>query len=152
MNRYFSIRHVSATLAALTILTFNCLALAGDDRPLKGHADAVVTSAVPEADGLHLTLSATGNATHLGKFTREENVVIHADGSISGTLVFIAANGDQLNADVDGGFISPTTAVGTYTFTGGTGRFANAAGTASFTGVTTDGIHLAVEFAGSITY
>ena len=66
--------------------------------------------------------------------------------------MFIAANGDRLCADVDGGFNSPTTLIGRYTFTGGTGRFATASGTVDFMGVSTDGLHLALTFAGTIAY
>ena len=48
-------------------------------------------------------------------------------------------------------FISPTVAVGTYTFTGGTGRFKNASGEADFESVTSDGIHFALTFEGTIS-
>lgn len=118
--------------------------------PFKGTADAVVTAAQPEADGLHLTLTESGQATHLGAFTRVENLVVHADGTITGTGTFTAANGDQLFTTVNGGFTSPTTVAGTYTSVGGTGRFADANATASFTGVTPDGIHVAVTFDGTL--
>src|SRR5439155_26000507 len=97
-------------------------------------------------------IESTGKASHLGKFTRTESVVFGAGGAISGTLVFTAANGDQLSADFSGGFVSPTTAEGTYTFTGGTGRFSDATGTARFTATTPDGVHVAVSFEGSISY
>ena len=51
---------------------------------------------------------------------------------VFGWMVFTAADGDQLRLDFEGQFISPTTAVGTYEFTGGTGRFRDATGTADF--------------------
>jgi hypothetical protein len=67
-------------------------------------------------------------------------------------MVFTAANGDELSLDFDGHFISPTTAVGTYEFTGGTGRFSEASGTADFEAVLGDQGHVDVVFAGSIHY
>jgi hypothetical protein len=121
-------------------------------RAFRGRADAVVTAAVPAPDGLHLTVTATGQATHLGRFTRHETVILRADGTFDATLVFTAANGDQLCATGRGAFTSPTTAEGTYTFTGGTGRFRDASGEAAFEGVTSDGIHIALTFEGTIRF
>lgn len=152
MNCFFYLRRSVAALLTVAILGFAHDASAVESRPFKGFANAVVTASVPAPDGLHLTLTATGQATHLGRFTRQEAVVIHADGSIEGRLVFIAANGDRLYANVAGGFISQTTAVGSYTFSGGTGRFANASGNANWAGVTSDGLHLALQFSGTIAY
>jgi hypothetical protein len=125
--------------------------ISGRSGPFKGHADSVVTGVEATPDGLRLTVAATGQATHLGRFTRDESVVVHADATFEGTLFFTAANGDQLFADVEGAFISATTALGTYTFTGGTGRFKNASWGTGFVGVTSDGIHIAVKFAGTIS-
>jgi hypothetical protein len=121
----------------------------GSNRPFKGVAEGVVTGIAPSGA---IVVESTGNATHLGDFTRTEYVFFGAGGAIAGTVVFTAANGDQLWADFEGDFISPTTAEGTYTFTGGTGRFSDAAGTASFEATTADGIHLDVSFVGSISY
>ena len=152
MNRFYCLRRMASALVVLTILGLTLPALAGDALPFRGVAAAMVTGVEPVPDGLLLTVAATGQATYLGKFTREESVVLHADGTVEGSLVFIAANGDRLYADVAGGFISPTTAVGTYTFTGGTGRFADASGEAEWVGVTTDGIHVALTFEGTIEF
>ena len=61
-------------------------------------------------------IQASGQATHLGRFTVEiPHTVNQALRMASGTYVFTAANGDTLTAE----------------FTGGTGRFAGATG--SFT-------------------
>ena len=100
------------------------------------------------------TASATGQATHLGRFTRTETVLIDlSNGTFTGTLVFIAANGDRLKADATGHLTSPTgdSAEGTYVFTGGTGRFQNASGQASFE-VAADGLNFDVTFNGTIQY
>jgi hypothetical protein len=118
-------------------------------RPFKGVATGTVTGVDPSGA---IVIAATGNATHLGDFTRTEYIFFGPGGTISGTVVFTAANGDQLWADFSGGFTSPTTLAGTYTFTGGTGRFKSATGTASFDATTLDGIHVAVSFDGSISY
>jgi hypothetical protein len=96
--------------------------------------------------------SPRGQATHLGRFTREASAVLQPDGVVVGTLVWTAANGDQLFANLEAGFVSPTTAVGTYTFVGGTGRFENASGEADFETVTSDGIHFLLTFEGTIGF
>jgi len=126
-------------------------ALAGDGRPFKGHATETVIGAEPTPDGLLVTTVGAGLATHLGRFTREASVTIHDDGTFDGTVTFTAANGDRLVADLEG-MATPPTLQGTYTFTGGTGRFANASGVAAFEGVTADGIHVALTFEGTIQY
>ena len=97
-------------------------------------------------------VETAGNATHLGSFTRTEFLFSGPGGAISGSVVFTAANGDELWADFTGSFTSPTTAEGTYTFTGGTGRFGGATGTADFEAITPDGVHVVASFEGSISY
>jgi ELWxxDGT repeat protein len=124
-------------------------AVGGHLRPFKGVAAGTVAGIDPSGA---IVIASTGNATHLGDFTRTEYVFFGPGGAISGTAVFTAANGDQLWADFSGAFTSPTTLEGTYTFTGGTGRFSDATGTANFEAITLDGIHVAVSFEGSISY
>lgn len=116
----------------------------------RGHADAVITGAVPMDDGLHLTVTATGEATHLGRFTRTEMVILPGDGTIDATIVFTDIHGDQLCVTASGYFTSGSTIAGTYAITGGTGRFEGASGEASFAGVTSDGAHFAITFEGTI--
>ena len=83
-------------------------------------------------------------------------VVVHADGSAEGTVVFTAANGDQLFIEAKGvptNPATPNTIGGTYTFTGGPGRFSGASGGADFVGViASGGIHITVAFEGTIQY
>ena len=125
---------------------------ATDQVPFKGRAEGAVTSVLPDPGGVLLTVLTEGKATHLGRFSREEEVLFNPiTGTLAGDIVFTAANGDELFGIVAGGFISPTTAIGTYTFTGGTGRFQNASGGADFVGFTSDGIHLTVEFEGTLS-
>jgi hypothetical protein len=82
-----------------------------------------------------VNVSATGQATHLGRFTIEiPHVVNFATQSATGTMTLTAANGDALIASFTGHSQingSLVTIVETATVTGGTGRFADASG--SFT-------------------
>src|SRR5262249_45427349 len=124
---------------------------AGKQVPFRGQLDDMATGCSSEADGLHCTNAATGNATHLGRFTRIGSFVIHLDGSLEATLIWTAANGDQLISSIENVVLTATTITGTYVFTGGTGRFENASGAADFLGITSDGIHYAVTFEGTIS-
>jgi hypothetical protein len=154
MLRTTSYRTAHFVMALAAALGF-ALPVSGDDPlPFRARANETLTSAEPVGEGLvGLTVAATGEATYLGRFTGIETVVLDlADGTFVGTRVFVAANGDRLYADVEGGFTSATTAAGTLTFTGGTGRFCNATGEVDFEAVTSDGIHLALTFVGSIEF
>jgi hypothetical protein len=122
---------------------------ADGDRPFRGTAAGAVTDVVPPNE---LVIEATGTATHLGQFTREEHLFLNSDGSFTGTIVFTAANGDELWADFGGAFTSATAAEGAYTFTGGTGRFRGATGAAAFAASTPDGVHVEVTFEGTVRY
>ena len=79
-------------------------------------------------------LLATGNATHLGRFTMDYSHRVNLLTSQGiGAATFTAANGDTLTTTVEGTATpasSPTafTVVETHTITGGTGRFADARG------------------------
>jgi hypothetical protein len=85
--------------------------------------------------------SGTGEAEHLGRvtWTSHETATFCVDptnpslASVTGTMVIIAANGDQLTqtytTTVTADFTAGTlTATGTYVVAGGTGRFADATG------------------------
>jgi hypothetical protein len=120
--------------------------------PFQGSAEGGIVNATPDPGGVVLTVAADGNATHLGKFSREETILFNpGTGVLTGVIVFTAANGDQLFGTVDGGFVSTTEATGSYIFTGGTGRFQNASGEADFFLTTPDGVHFTVEFDGSLS-
>ena len=120
--------------------------------PFKGSAEGGIVSATPGPDGVLLRVLAEGHATHLGQFSREELVLFNPiAGTIAGTIVFTAANGDQLSGTVAGQFTSATTVAATYTFTGGTGRFANATGEADALLSTEDGVNFTVQFDGSLS-
>lgn len=152
MCKIWAYRAVALATVFSAIIGIALPVSAGDEVPFKGRAAAVITGAELVGTDLHLTVSATGVATHLGRFTRTENVVLHADGTFDGTLVFTAANGDQLRADVAAGFTGATTIAGTYTFTGGTGRFTDASGEADFVGVASGPGQFAIEFDGTVSF
>jgi hypothetical protein len=125
---------------------------ASDSVPFKGSAEGAIISASPDPAGLLVTVTADGAATYLGRFSREEVLLLNpGTGTVAGTIVFTAANGDELSGVVTGQFTSPTTVAGTYTFTGGTGRFENATGEADFSLATADLIQFEVEFTGSLS-
>jgi len=118
-------------------------------RPIRGNAEGLVTGPI-EPNGL--IIQASGNSSHLGKFTREEHLFFTGPGTFEGTIDFTAANGDVLKTKFEGAFVAPGKAQGTYTFNGGTGRFSDAAGTATFEATTPDFVHVSVSFAGTISY
>jgi len=154
MNHLFSIRALALSVTTLTIAGLCLTATAAPPVPFQGRADIVVTNVEDlSPTSQKLTGSATGKATHLGRFTRTETITLDLNTfAFTGTLVFTAANGDQLSADVSGQFTSPTTAVGTYSFTGGNGRFHNASGQAAVE-VTAVGMGLFdATFKGTIQY
>jgi hypothetical protein len=139
-------------LAALTVVFCPDRVRASNSVPFKGSAEGGIVSASPDPAGLLVMVIADGDATHLGRFSREEVLLLDpGTGTIAGTIVFTAANGDQLSGVAAGQFTSPTTVAGTYAFTGGTGRFENATGAAEFSLVIADRIHFEAEFAGSLS-
>ena len=155
MNHLNSIRQLALTVAVMSILGLGHRASASSPVPFRGRADVVITGVeeLPPA-GRRLTASATGQATHLGRFTRTETLTVNlTTGTFTGKLAFTAANGDRLCANIEGHFTSPTgdSAEGTYVFTGGSGRFQNASGRAEFQ-VTADGMNFDVTFNGTIQY
>ena len=133
-----------------------CLALAATaygvgEAVFRGGVEAEIVSVIQGQNGVAMTANGSGFATQLGKYTRVESIVLDPTTfSFTGTVVFIGANGDVLNADILGQFTSQTTAVGTYEFTGGTGRFENVSGTADFEVSLTDATHFVGGFAGSL--
>ena len=82
-----------------------------------------------------LIFKGTGTGTHTGRSTTVANVVPDLETTpptylVSGVIT--AANGDQIYFSGAATFSSATTATGKVDFTGGTGRFADATGYATF--------------------
>ena len=112
----------------------------GSELPFKGTYEGLETvGTVPS----HHHLDATGNATHLGRFTVRASWTVTMAGAIETSSTWTAANGDELFTRFtrQGVFVPPTaTFTETHTITGGTGRFATASG--SFTVVQTRGLSM----------
>jgi hypothetical protein len=102
--------------------------------PFKGSFEGTQTSTPLQPPLAFVDGSATGEATHLGRFTVEfPHTVNFATRTGEGTFTFTAANGDTLTADFTGqAQPGPIVSIAEdATITGGTGRFTGATG--SFT-------------------
>ena len=135
-------------------LMLSLLVVAGQasmkELPMKGSGAGNVTSMGPgpTQDTVALTAVGSGVATHLGKFTREESIVLNpATGAVARNITFTAADGSELYCSFIGNLAAGG---GTYTWTGGSGRLENASGSAGFTVVQLDPANFTFEFAGSI--
>jgi hypothetical protein len=133
-----------AIIIATLVLALGVLAPAtalakagGTDRPVQGSGSGTTVLDLPS---LTFTADATGVMSHLGQTTYHfENGVLTPTGpntfDITISVTVTAANGDQLFGDVSGsGTLDASgNAQGTdvTTFTGGTGRFTGASGSAS---------------------
>jgi hypothetical protein len=135
MKRLFNVRSLILTIALLLA----AIPVAANDRPFSLNGTGVGQFITNEA-GLPISANVTGSgtATHLGSWTTTGTVHYgppDADGLLpsSGEATIIAANGDRLNAVVQGRLnLGAGMDSGTFTFVGGTGRFAAASGSASF--------------------
>jgi hypothetical protein len=130
---------------------------AGDDVPLKA---TVVTTSYTTVPGVFpvlavITSYGEGKSTHLGKLTTSGVITLTWTPTgiwSAGTATTIAANGDRLDSSQSGWTTGPGAFVGTFTITGGTGRFAGATGGGTVTAaVDEDGVQTAV-YAGTIDY
>jgi len=91
---------LAIALSAVAVLGGARPVAAGEQVPFKGRLDGAVTVAPLAPPLLQVEVEATGNATHLGRFTLE--IVDPNDptkGEVNGTLIVTAANGDKLYAD-----------------------------------------------------
>ena len=134
-------RHSSAASIALAVLAV--LGLAGpvpgqEQVPFKGRLEGVDIATPLKPPLVSVKVTATGNATQLGKFNLTILATVNrATGIGSGTFLFTAANGDTVLGTLSGK--STLTAPGVLTIvensiiTGGTGRFAGSTGSFSTT-------------------
>ena len=137
---------VAAALAAILFATSP--ALAKDQVPFRGSFVTTFSFAPISFDPPLLTgnvhVDGVGQVLHLGRTTMNDDFVsvinvVTGDGTLgSGTLRWIAANGDELHGSLTGtsttigpGLIAFT---GTFSFSGGTGRFRDATAEANFVG------------------
>ena len=132
-----SVPTIVAALLAVLIVGTVLAASAKKPLPFKGTIEALETYQI-NGPTMSVTASGSGEATHLGRYTVTYEVQVDLPtGTGTGlSAQYVAANGDSLFAE-GLGQATPTdnpvvfVVVETYTITGGTGRFAGAAG--SFT-------------------
>jgi hypothetical protein len=131
------------SILTVALLVATAPGLAGDEVPFKGTGTATWVST--DYVNLTSTFSLGGNATHLGKFTGWSIVSYDPQTfmPVGAQLTVIAANGDRV-------YLATVAATGTYTVTGGTGRFEGASGSGdwSASGMGT----VAIEWDGRISY
>ncbi|HET8701087.1 MAG TPA: hypothetical protein VFL97_05425 [Nitrococcus sp.] len=137
-------RNVISTIL-LTVMIFPASTLAGQDRPLKislmTQEQVEFSPDCPSKFGG--TTTGTGKSTHLGKvsFTATDCITPMGDHfTFKGKFTVAAANGDKLTGNYGGSFVpinaGPMYSLSDATFdiTGGTGRFAQATGSAKLQG------------------
>jgi hypothetical protein len=106
--------------------------------PFKGSFSGTSTVVSGRCDVLTNVISATGQITHLGRFTTAQSHCIDPTGAdplafTEGEFTFTAANGGTIFGTYSGRLVPTATpgvfeVDGVFTIEGGTGRFANASG------------------------
>ena len=120
-------------------------------RPYQASGTARFTS--PNFD-----FAGSGQATHLGRYSETGQVSFTPSGTagilnLEATAVYTAANGDQLRASIAGELNQGTGAIdATVTYVGGTGRFANASGSAELAGQFLPDETIAVNVGGNLNF
>jgi hypothetical protein len=92
-----------------------------------------------------------GNATHLGLLTTVSAYVCDGYNTV-GQDVLKAADGSELIMDWSAVFNADYTEDGTWSFSGGTGRFEDAAGSGTLHAIATSEMDLVLYITGTITY
>jgi hypothetical protein len=105
----------------------------GSDLPFRGSFEGTENDQVVPPN-LLVNGTATGTATHLGRYEATFSVVVTlATSSSTGSITLVAANGDELAGTLtgQGTTIAPNVAhiIENVSIIGGTGRFAGATGT-----------------------
>jgi hypothetical protein len=149
MNRFYSLRPVVVVLVATGMLMVGTRA-SGEERPhfLRGTAQFVSPT----------DFVGSGRATHLGNYTEVGSASFSptADPTVlrvDAWVVLTAADGDQLYETITGQLDGLTGVItATVTYVGGTGRFDDASGSATLSGLMLPGGRIAVSVEGTIDY
>ncbi|MFN0132162.1 MAG: hypothetical protein ACKVW3_06480 [Phycisphaerales bacterium] len=148
MNRTVS-RLVGTVVVAASILGLSDPACAAA-RPHKSSGTAQFVSPTE--------FVGAGRATHLGNYSEAGTVAFTPTGNpavlnVVGTITYTASDGSELHAAVAGELNGATGAVSaTVTYTGGTGRFADATGSSCLTGQVQPDGSMTVAVRGTIDY
>ena len=128
----YGFKLLAAVLAAFTLIG---TATAGKPMvPFKGQSSGVVRTVGfdPELGVVSVHGEGQGEATHLGRFTVTADVSIYVltpNFVVIGNWTYVTANGDKLFAHgIGSAGADPLHGVGSFTITGGTGRFKGASG------------------------
>jgi hypothetical protein len=137
MKRFLGIKILVLTLTLLAAT----IAATATERPFSLNGGGVAIPILNEAgQPIGIDVTGSGNGTHTGLFTTAGKVFFSPDPNDptriipSGEATLTAANGDKLTFVISDGSQSLITGIGTghFSFTGGTGRFANATGIISY--------------------
>ena len=159
-------KQIMSVFVAVTALLLSTAPAATAAQPVPFRAEfSLDGSFVPTAaPGVFAgTGSGTGRATHLGKVTLSTSELVDftaspGSGTIrGGEMVMVAANGDELYWDYSGNGLLPdadgvVSFGGTFTITGGTGRFSDATGGGTFEGEGNVAGDAVVSYEGTIEY
>jgi len=150
MKRFPSWRPFAVVLVAISVLTLVSVPAHAARRAYVSHGTAHFTG--PN------DFVGAGTATHLGFYNEVGHVVFSGTENatvlhLEASAIYTAANRDHLYAVVTGELNGVTGAIiATVTYTGGTGRFANATGTATLVGQILPDGSLKVAVQGTIDY
>lgn len=129
---------VAAALASLLLVSTASAGKGGVDRPFQAMLTGAVTYIVPNGcppncQTFTTVTDAKGEVAHMGLVTMHDtHYPYDFANALDGSMTLTAANGDQLYAVYDYDLFSTSPSI-TVTLTGGTGRFADAAGTVEVT-------------------
>jgi len=138
----YSLRLFVLTCLCFLVLTFALPASAGRQVPFKTDA-ALVSQPAPSNEGcpagaVRFNVSGPGIASHMGKITVSEYSCLQPDLTFVAYFTMTAANGDTISGSAAGYGVptSPTTFTihGSWTISGGTGRFSGESGSGTAIG------------------